>query len=445
MQVRETRKHSEAEPEYAALVAIDWGDQKHVWALQAAGSDRIEQGELEHSPETVAAWASGLVERFGGRPVAVCLEQSRGPLIYGLGHYEAFVLYPVHPSSLAKYRQTWHTSGAKDDPDDAALLLEMLDKHRDRLRRLEPDSDQTRTLRLLVEQRRKLVNEKTRQSNRLKAQLKQYFPQPLKWFTRVDTALVGELLERWPTLEKLQQADQRKLRSFLRQHRAGGAGRIESLCEQIRAAVPATRDRAVIRAGELSAGCLVRLLATLRESIAEFEHQIDQLAQAHPDFAVFDSLPGAGKALAPRLMVAFGDRRERFGAAAEMQAFSGIAPVLERSGRQCRVHYRWACPKFVRQSLHEWAGHSIAQCQWARAYYDRQRLKGKPHHIAVRALAYKWIRILFRCWKDRVPYDEQIYCRSLSQHGSPLANAPAVVELQFKSAAGFWKISPANP
>ena len=441
--MKETEKRSEPKAEYAAVVGIDWGDKQHAWSLQAAGSQQIERGKMESTPEAVTAWAGELITRFGGRPMAVCLEQSRATLAYMLGNYEAFVLYPVPPKTLAKYRETWYPSGAKDDPDDADLMLDVWKKHRDRLRRLEPDSAQTRTLRLLTEQRRKLVDEKTRQSNRLTDQLKQYFPQPLRWFPRVDTALVGELLQRWPTLEKLQQVEQEQLRSFLRQHRAGGADRIQKLWEQIRAAVPVTRDPAVIRAGELGVECLLDLLATLRESIAALEVEIDKLVQAHPDFAVFASLPGAGQALVPRLIAAFGDRRERFDTALEVQAFSGIAPVVKRSGRHCWVQFRWACPKFVRQSFHEWAGHSIAKCSWARAYYDRQRAKEKSHHTAVRALAYKWIRILFRCWKDGVPYDEQIYCRALREHGSPLADAPAA-QLQWKSYGGFWKISSAN-
>jgi hypothetical protein len=108
--------------------------------------------------------------------------------------------------------------------------------------------------------------------------------------------------------------------------------------------------------------------------------------------------------LAPRLLAAFGSQRDRYGSAEEVQKHSGIAPVMERSGKKKWVHFRWACPKFLRQSFHEWAGHSISQSAWARAYYQQQRGRGKDHHAAVRALAFKWIRILYRCWQDRVAY-----------------------------------------
>jgi len=166
---------------------------------------------------------------------------------------------------------------------------------------------------------------------------------------------------------------------------------------------------------------LVELIAALRDGIAELDRQIEQAVAAHPDFAIFDSFPGAGPALAPRLLAAFGSRRDRYGTAAEMQQFSGIAPVLERSGKSHWVHFRRACPKFVRQTFHEWATHSIAFCGWARAYYEQQRQRGKNHHAAVRSLAFKWIRIAFRCWKDGVHYDDSRYLESLRRRGSPLA------------------------
>ena len=125
--------------------------------------------------------------------------------------------------------------------------------------------------------------------------------------------------------------------------------------------------------------------------------------------------------MAPRLLVAFGSQRERFSSPADLQTYSGIAPVTERSGKSEWVHFRWACPTFLRQTFHEWAGHSVAYCDWAQAYYQQQRGRNKDHHVAVRSLAFKWIRIAFRCWKDGVPYDDALYVESLRRRGSPLA------------------------
>ena len=100
---------------------------------------------------------------------------------------------------------------------------------------------------------------------------------------------------------------------------------------------------------------------------------------------------------------------------------SGIAPITKRSGKSCWVHWRWACPKFVRQSFHEYAAQSIRWSGWARAFYDLQRQRGKGHHAAVRSLAYRWIRIIYRCWQQRTPYCEATYCEALVRRKSPLA------------------------
>lgn len=359
--------------------------------------------------------------RFGDQAIAVAVEQSRGALVFMLSKYERLHIYPVHPRAAAQFRAALFPSGAKDDPIDAELLLDLLVHHRARLRRLKPDTEQTRLVQHLVEGRRRLVNEKTRQSNRLTAKLKLYFPQILNWFDEVDSPLVSALLERWPQLEDLQKSRPATVRSFLTSHHCRGSERIEQHLQQIRQAVPAIRDVAVIQSCVTTTKILVNLITTLREGISTFDRQIDQAVTAHPDFAIWDSFPGAGPALAPRLLAAFGSQRDRYETASDMQKFSGIAPVLERSGKTEWVHFRWACPKFLRQTFHEWACHSIGFCDWARAYYEQQLKAGKGHHAAVRALAYKWIRIALRCWKDGVPYDNSRYVASLRRRGSPLA------------------------
>ena len=172
------------EPDFAAFIGIDWADQRHAWALQTTAKGAIEHGDIDHTPEAVDAWATELGRRFGGRPVAIALEQSRGALLFMLTKYAHFVLYPIHPTTLANYRLGFRPSGAKSDPSDAGLLLDLLVRHREKLRRLNPDTVETRTLQFLVEGRRKLVNDKTRYSNRLTACLKMYFPQVLDGLPR---------------------------------------------------------------------------------------------------------------------------------------------------------------------------------------------------------------------------------------------------------------------
>ena len=326
------------------------------------------------------------------------------------------------PSTMAcNMREALYPSGVKDDPRDADLLLDLLLRPGDKLPRLSPDTEATRRVQNLVEERRKLVEEKTAQINRLRSQLKIYFPQFLDWFEHLDSELVGALLERWPTLEELQKVPPAKLRTFFRQHHGRDEALIEGRILAIRQSIPAIRDRAVIEAKSMVVNVIVQLIRSLREGIADLEERIEEAAAAHPDFFIFESLPGAGAVMAPRLLAAFGSQRERYANAAEVQSYSGIAPVTERSGKKKWVHFRWACPKFLRQSFHEWASHSMAYSVWARSYYQQQRSKGQDHQAAVRALAFKWIRVAFRCWKDGVAYDESKYLAALARRGSPLA------------------------
>ncbi len=419
------------EPCFTAFVAIDWADRQHFFALEKAAGGERESGSLDHRPEVIERWVGELLSRFGGGPIAVALEQSRGALVTMLTQYDGLVVYPVHPATLANLRQAFFPSGAKDDPPDAALLLDLLMRHRDRLRPLELDTDQTRRLQFLVEQRRKLVDEKTRQKNRLTNPLKLYYPQMLEWFRDMDTELVEKFLRRWPTLEALQAARASTVTGFLERHHSCQRQLNRQRLEAIGQARPVRRDRAVVAVGTITVKILLNLIRVLRKGIAELEKQIDQITAEHEDFALFAALPGAGPALAPRLLAAFGTRRTRFRQASQLQALSGIAPLTRRSGRREVTCFRWAAPKFLRQSFHEFAAFSTRKSVWARAYYEQQRARGKSHHCAVRSLAFKWIRILFRCWQNRTPYNEARYLEALARRGSPLlAFLPAAVDKQ---------------
>lgn len=418
--------------EFTAYVAIDWADRKHDWRLADAEGTHRDHGELRNTPEAIDTWVAELLARFPEGPVAVCLEQSRGGLVYQLGKYARLVLFPVHPATIASFRQAFFPSGAKTDPGDTALLLELLLQHRHHLRRLDPDTAETRLLSMLIELRRRLVDERTRQSNRLTAWLKMYFPQPLDWIDNIDVPLGCDFLERWPTLQQLQRAQPETVEHFFRDHNSRSQTRIQERVEAIRTAVAAVHDPALLEAGAAATVALVTVLKALNATIASLDQRLAALPK-HSEADLFAGLPGAGPILLPRLIVAFGTRRERFRSASELAAYSGIAPVTRQSGKSKSVHFRRACPTFLRQTFHEFAAHSVAKSSWARQFYDQQRDKGKRHHAAVRSLAFKWIRILFRCWKDRTPYDEARYLESLQRRRDPmtkkdLLEPPSVTE-----------------
>jgi transposase len=380
----------------------------------------MESSILEHTPEAIAAWADSMRQRYGGQPVAICLELDKGPLVYALREYDFLVLFPVNPLTLARFREAFATSGAKDDPSDARLQLELLLKHRDRLRPLNPSSPTLQMLERLVEYRRRLVGDKVRLVSRLISILKNYYPQVLDWFEYRDTRLFCDFLTRWPTLDVLQRARRSTLERFFYERRVRSAALIERRIEGIKAARPLTTDESIIAPNRLLTQAIVAQLRDVLSAIAQFDEEITQCARSHPDFELFHALPGAGDALIPRLMVAFGDQRERYASAADIQKYAGIAPVTERSGKQWSVHWRWRCPKFLRQTFIEWANKSIHHSFWANAFYQQKRERGQSHQAAIRALAFKWIRIVFRCWQDRRLYDESTYLSALQERGSPL-------------------------
>lgn len=407
--------------EFAALIGLDWADQKHDVALLECGATRTECCQLVHTPEAIDAWASELRQRFGGQPVAVCFEQTRGAIAYALLKYDFLVLFPLPPARLTKYREAFTSSGAKDDPTDAAFLLDYLLRHREHLRPWRPDTRETRELRLLAEYRRDAVDQRTRLSNQLTAVLKLYFPQALTLVgNNADTPLACDFLSRWTTLEAVQKAKPETLRKFYWSHYCRSAARIQERLDLVPATLPITNDQALIGSGVLRVRCLVSQIRALTQAIVDYQARISQLMQDHPDAGLFREIPGAGEALAPRLLVAFGTDRQQFQSAAELQTLSGVAPVTKRSGKRSTVHRRWACPKFMLQTFHEFARCSVSNSAWAGAFYRQQRAVGQGHHAAVRKLAFKWIRVLFRCWQNRIPYCEAHYLAALHKRNAPL-------------------------
>ena len=421
----------ELEKPIQAWIGVDWADQKHDVSLYEVSTGKTERYEIRHTPEAIQEWLGDLRSRYRDGYVAVALEQGRGGLLNAFMSCEFLVLYVINPKALSSYREAFYGSGAKSDPVDAELIRDMVRLNPTRFRPWRPDDVLTRSLRLLTEGRRNLVDQSTALTNQMTSLLKGYYPQALAWTGKLDTEWACDFLEQWPTLQALQHSSRRQILGFYGRHPRPSIDLEQQLLD-IQQAQALTQDAAVLEYSALMITALIPQLRALIVSIAEFDRKIAEVFRKHPDRLIFDSFPGAGAALAPRLTAAFGADRDRFSAATEIQQFSGIAPVTEKSGTKCWVHWRLACPKFIRQTFQEFADHSRRWCSWAKAYYQLQIQRGKSHQSAVRALAYKWIRILFRCWKDRTPYRDEIYSKSLLHHQSPIARmiAPAVAQTE---------------
>jgi transposase len=413
---------SDSAQEFAAFLALDWADEQHAFHLQVVGQNQIETGTLEQKPEVLGPWVAKLRERFGGRPIAVGLEQSRGALIHGLLSYDFLVLYPIHPTTVAKYREAFKSSGAKSDPLDAGQILEILTKHRDRLHPLNPDTVETRLLGRLVEDRRKAVDLRTTHLQALGANLKEYYPQALELtHGNLSSRLAGDLLMKWPTFSDFQQAKPSTIKRFYYGHNVRSPEVIERVLALAEKSQALTTDPAIVESGRRLSQMYAGLIPALNRVIEDYDQRIQQVFDAHPEAPIFTGLPGAGPVMAPRLLAFFGTDRSRYAAALNVQSFTGVAPVTKSSGKSRVVYCRAACPKFDRQTFHEFSRLSVTNCQWARNYVQYYTAKGKKYHTIIRALAYKWIRILFKCWKERTPYNEDQYMQTLKKRGSIFA------------------------
>ncbi len=412
---------------YSVYVGIDWADSKHDVCICPRDSDTREFDVIQHRAEAIDTWVKDLHQRYGGR-IAIAVELSKGPIVSALQKYDFIDLFPINPSTLAKYREAFQPSRAKDDPTDAEIAVDMLLRHPKHFKVLKPQSTRMRALATMVEQRRRLVNDRGRITNRLRSALKQYYPQVLEWFEHIDTPLFCAFVKRWPTLTQAKRARANTLRHFFHEHHMYREDVVENRRRAIKAASPLTLDEAVIVPYRMQVLVLVEQLELMFKAIDQYDDEIEELATEHPDYELFQSLPGAGPALAPRLLGAFGEQRERYKSAADIQKYSGIAPVTERSGQKHWVHWRLQCPTFMRPTFVEWAGQTINKSYWAGAYYRQQRDKGSTYQAAVRSLAFKWIRILYRCWQTGVAYDESRYLKALEQRGSPLLKRQTMLE-----------------
>lgn len=416
---------------FALFVGIDWADKHHdICIIDQHGHVRQEQ--IEHSAEAIEQWVSRTLEQAGGQGVAILLEQARGALAPALMFRAGLTLFPINPKQFARYRESYSNSGAKNDPGDARLLVQMLCERHQTLRPWVADDDLTRLLARLCQSRRQLVDERTRLSQQLQAQLKAFFPLALELAKgKATSPLLLEIVRRWGDPRAFRRVHPSSLHRLLTKHGPRHDEQRDELVRRIRSTPLLSTDRALIEPAQLVCGVLGQQLASLQKTIDQMQTRIDQVMAQHPDAELFTSLPGAGQALAPRLLTAFGSDRQRYATADEVATLSGIAPVTKQSGKTRIVRKRLACPKYLRQTFHEFADQARKWCPWSRAYYRLQKSRGMKHHAALRKLAGKWIRILFRVWKTRTPYDPERYLKNLQK------KHPAIIP--------FLEITPATP
>ena len=408
-------------PPFDLVIGLDRSDRKADLYRIDLPTGAEQRQIIPTSPEALQAWADALHAAHPKARVAICFEQPANNLIAFLTRYPWITLYPINPISLQKFREVFVVSRAKDDGKDAEYLARLLAAHHDRFQPWHPDTQQTRLLERLVVDRRSVVDHRTGLCNRLQAVLKDYFPQALDLAgDELWRPLGTAFLKRWPTLQAVQKAKTLAIRQFYYAQGSRSEKLIQERLNRIAHAVPLTDDPALLDSYALRVCLTVQELELVTRTVKLYDQKIAAVFAEHPDREIFRNLPGAGPVFGPRLLTSFGTRREEYPKATHVQRASGIAPVTKQSGTSKQVHRRYRCSVFFKQSIHEWAGESRLWSGWARAFYEMKRAGGMGHHAAVRSLAYKWLRVVWRCWQDREVYREDRYLAALKKYGSPV-------------------------
>jgi len=381
---------------------IDWASAEHaVSVVDAAGVQR----DRFVIPHTVTGLRQ-LVRRLRRAGVGeVAIERPDGPVVDAL--LEAgLVVFVIAPKQLKNLRSRYGSAGNKDDAFDAYVLADTLRTDRPRLRPLTRDSDATVTLRMTVRARQDLVAARVAMANQLRAHLQTTLPGAIGLFRDIDSTITLRFLSRFPSQDKADWLSRTRLGNWLRSVGYNHQANLDRLWDHLHDAPPGTRGAEAHGRAQITMA-LVAALTAIRDQIKALEQQIaDQLA-AHPDAAIFTSLPRSGTVRAARLLAEIGDARGRFPTPEALTCLAGAAPSTRQSGKIKVVTFRWAVDKQLRGAVIDFAGDSHHTNPWAADLYQRARARGHDHPHAVRILARAWLHIIWRCWQDNAPYNPE--------------------------------------
>jgi transposase len=384
--------------QFALFVGLDWATEAHdVVGVDPAGRIVLDQ-KVEDTAEGWAGFRRRLAELVGpdlGK-VAVAIETCNGPVVERLLEMGCRV-YPLNPKSAQRYRDRKNASGTKTDRLDGWSFGDALRTDGHGWRALTPEDPLTQELRILCRDEVALIEQRTALVNQLQAALREYYPAALEAF------------DNWtfPCAWK-----------FLHLHRLASPESYQRRMKLFAAAGTFCGTPPVTRAKSRLALALVAQLQVLQKQLTQYRQAIETLFAQHPDHDLFGSLPGAGSKTAPRLASEIGTARDRFQEPQSLQALGGTAPVTHQSGQSRYVLFRRSCNKHLRVAVGFLADHSRARCVWAQAYYEKKKAEGKTHSAALRCLAHRWLKIIWKMWQTHTTYDEALHTRNQVRHGS---------------------------
>lgn len=389
----------------AFVGGLDWGGAVHAVCVVDTETGAVaERFEARHD----AAGLRELIRRLGrlSAPgdLAVAIERPSGLVVDALvaaGH----PVFPIHPNAVKAARPRYRSSGAKDDRGDAYLLADLLRTDRHRLRPLAPASDAIRALRALTRGRDDLVATRVALANQLRSLLEGFWPGAAGIFADVDSPIALAFLERYPTPQSAARLAEKRLAAFLAQNRYCGRRSPAELLARLRAAPAGLAGAAEAEARGEMVRALVAVLAPLLARIAELSARIRHDVAAMEDGRILMSFPRAGQICAAAILAELGEDRTRYLTADQLAADAGLCPVTYQSGKSRGVGFRWACNRRLRAALTCFADNSRHASPWAARVYTQARARGCRHPHAIRILGRAWLRVLWRAWTDRTPYD----------------------------------------
>jgi transposase len=397
------------------FTGIDWAAETHaVCVLDSAGKIAA-QFTIEHSADGIAVLLRRLARyrQPGSMPVAI--ERPDGRLVDLLleaGH----PVVPVKPNAIKAWRDGEVPSGAKSDTADAAVIADYLRVRARKLRVLEPYSDQTLALRTVVRTRGDMVEMRVAAANQLSALLDAHWPGAKAIFADVESPISLEFLTRYPTPAAAAHLGEKRMAAFLIKHGYSGRRPAAELLARLRSAPAGTSQESLGEALRDAVLAAVAVLHALNASVKNLDRSIAAHLGEHPDGAIFTSLPRSGQINAAQVLAEWGDCRPAYEHPDSIAALAGVTPVTSQSGKHRAVYFRWACNKRFRAAITTFADNSRHASPWAAQIYDNARATGKDHPHATRILARAWIRVIYRCWLDGVPYDP-------ARHGAAAALA----------------------
>jgi len=387
-----------------AFVGVDWASEEHAVCVLGLDGRNQDAFAVAHSKDGLAK----LIRRLGGLgstgQVPVAIERPDGRVVDALleaGH----PVVPVSPNAIKAWRESEVLSGAKDDPGDAEVIAEYLRLRAHKLTVLAPFRDDTRALRAVVRARDDLVEQRVAANNQLEACLDAFWPGAKAVFADVCSQIALAFLERYPTPASARSLGEKRMAAFLGKHGYSGRRPAAELLERLRAAPEGIADGAETEARRDAVLGYARVIRALNTSIKNLDRSVSAHLGEHPDGEIFASLPRSGRINAAQMLAEWGDCREAYDSPDAVAALAGATPVTKKSGKHEAVHFRWACNKRFRKAITTFADNSRHASPWAADVYQRAIARGCDHPHAVRVLARAWIRVIWRCWTDRKPYN----------------------------------------